>query len=178
MRSLLVFAVWAVVGCSAESGPVVGDAGTTIVPDAADDAATADLADIGAFQIGTNGVFEATPQNFVPMVDGAEQPFTFGVQGSWMVVLAFRTHDVIAGPFDLVAEISIDGVPSGNIWFEGQETFPGGDGWDYYYNLFLPIDDDDPPAVGTPLQILMRVTDESGAEAEQTHDVLAGPANG
>lgn len=130
----------------------------------------------GELQIGTNPAYEAMPQSFTPMSDGAEVPITFGVQGSWMVVLAFRTRDMFEGQFDVVGEITIDGVQAGRLWLELQETFPGGDGWDYYYNFFLAIDHE--PARGTPTHILVRVTDEEGATAQREHDVLIGPADG
>lgn len=141
-------------------------------PDAAGDAAEA-----GGFEIGTNVVSMNTPDSYTAMTDGSAVPFVYGVQGSWMVVLAFRTHDMFDGMFDVRASISIDGVDSGDIWLEGQETFPGGDGWDYYYNLFLPIPDE-PPAEGTPMHLTLSVEDMAGTTAELAYDVVAGPADG
>jgi len=152
--------------------PMTADTGTDSTPN------PSDVATVGELEVGTNDVAQATPDGFVLLDDGDEIPFVFGVQGSWMVVLAFRTHDLLDGGFDVVAEISIDGVESGDIWLEAQETFPGGDGWDYYYSLFLPIVDDEPPAEGTPVHVVMRITDETGATHVRAYDLVAGPADG
>jgi hypothetical protein len=82
------------------------------------------------------------------------------------------------GVLDVKADIAIDGVDSGNIWLEQQETFPGGDGWDYYYSLFLALDVADPPARGTPAHISMEVTDEDGTTAKREYDVIVGDTSG
>ncbi len=142
------------------------------------DAATADADDTGEFEIGTNTVNEANRDSFTLMTDGAEVPLVWGVQGSWMVVLSFRSQNLIEETFEVVADIAIDGDDVGEVWLTGQETFPGGDGWDYYYNLFLAIDLADPPPRGTPAHIRMSVTDEHGTTAEQAHDVVIGSAEG
>lgn len=130
----------------------------------------------GAFEVGTNTVNQNTRESYTPMTEGAEVPLNFGVQGSWMVVLAFRTNNLIEGEFDIRADISIDGVESGSIWLEFQQTFPGGDGWDYYFNLFLALTVDDPPARGTPATISVTVEDEFGTVAEEVTNVLIGEA--
>lgn len=155
------------------------DAGVDAGIDDQSDGSAADVPPPEAeFQVGTNIVYENTPQSFTPIMDGAEVPLNFGVQGSWMVVLAFRTRNLIEGQFDIRADITIDGVESGDIWLEFQDTFPGGDGWDYYYNLFLAIDQNDPPARGTPATIHVSIEDLDGNAADRTHEVLIGEAVG
>ncbi len=157
-----------------------GNDNNAMLSDAGDDATSADMGGdaetVGRFQIGTNPLNEANPDGFMPFSEGTAVPFVYGVQGSWMVVLAFRT-DMIEGMFEVRANITIDGVESGNIWLEQQQTFPGGDGWDYYYSLFLAIDGEPPPE-GTPVHIGMTVTDENGTTAEQEYDLLAGSTDG
>lgn len=171
--------------CTGDDGDVPADAGedASTAADVGDDATPdgsdpSDVAEAGAFEIGTNCVEDATPQGFLPITEGGEVPLTWGVQGSWMVVMAFRTHDMFEGVFDVRAEITIDGRKVGEIWYEAQESFPGGDGWDYYYSLFLAIDLSDPPPRGTPAHVVMTVTDEDGTTATREHDVVIGEADG
>ncbi len=155
----------------ADAGPdMSGETDTGPNPSGND---AADPVEDGELEVGYNVAFEASPDDFVPLADGDEIPITFGVQGSWMVVLAFRTHDLFEGEFDVVGEVTIDGEEVGRIWLELQETFPGGDGWDYYTNLFLAIDYQ--PDRGTPVHVLMRVIDTDGNEFERELDLLIGP---
>ncbi len=137
-----------------------------------------DMTTESQFEVGYNVVYQNTPDSYTPMSDGTTVPLIWGVQGSWMVVLAFRTQNLIEGLFDIRADIGIDGSDAGDIWLEFQETFPGGDGWDYYYNLFLAIDLDDPPPEGTPATIHVLVEDEDGNVAEETHEVFIGETVG
>ena len=168
-------------GTSENDAPSPGDMGMSRVdvstPD--EDMGTApNGTTVGAFEPGWNVVSENTPDSVTLLDDGEEIPFVFGVQGSWMVVLAFRTRDLFEEPFDIQAEITLDGVDAGDIWLADQETFPGGDGWNYYYNLFLPIDDQ-PPERGTPVGIVMRILTADGETiAEEEFAMLAGPADG
>lgn len=131
-----------------------------------------------SFEVGYNVVGQNTPDSFTVVEDGAAIPLIWGVQGSWMVVLGFRSQNLVEGAFDIRAEITIDGVASGDIWYELQETFPGGNGWDYYYNLFLAIDQNDPPEAGTPATIQMSVEDGAGNAVEATHQVVIGETVG
>lgn len=132
----------------------------------------------GRFEMGYNVVYQNTPESFTVIEDGAAVPLIWGVQGSWMVVLGFRSQNLVEGAFDIRAEITIDGVESGEIWYELQETFPGGNGWDYYYNLFLAIDQNDPFEAGTPATIQMSVEDEAGNAVEASHEVVIGETVG
>lgn len=166
-------------GCGTSDTSEGTDAGdTSAMEDAGTDMATSPDGDEqtqGQFEIGTNPVSQANAEGFKPMNEGVEVPITWGVQGSWMVVLAFRSQEMFEGLFDVRANITIDGVDKGEIWLESQETFPGGDGWDYYFNMFLALDiDGDPPPRGTPAHITMSVTDENGTTAEQAYDVEIG----
>lgn len=169
----------ALCACGSEGDPQntqPGTNNTTSQPTNNDTTADMDEVVEGEFEIGTNSASQA--DSFVPLIEGEEVPLVWGVQGSWMVVLAFRTHDLFEGMFDVRANISIDGVESGVIWLEFQETFPGGDGWDYYYNLFLAIDVIEPPPRGTPARIEMSVIDENETMAAEAFDVLIGETVG
>lgn len=175
---LATFAVAALAGCTAsddkpaDTNNARADAG----PDATPGNNASDAGATGELQVGYHVAYESTPDGVVFLEDGMEVPLTFGVQGSWMVVLGFRTQDLFEGMLDVQGEMYVEDVEAGRLWLELQETFPGGDGWDYYYNFFLAIDHQ--PEQGTPARIVVRVIDEDGTTAERTHEVLVGPSEG
>lgn len=178
-RLLCLLLVCFTLGCGDDTSPEPSDTSDMSATDTPDTTAQPDMGGtvpIEMFEIGSNTVEDATPAGFAPMADGTAVPFDFGPQGSWMVVLAFRDQDILEGEFDVRASIEIDGTAEGEIWLEFQETFPGGDGWDYYFNLFLPISGD-PPAEGTPMVIQLSVLDGDETLASRTHSVVAGPAD-
>lgn len=174
---ILLLAI-ALVSCSGDDGPEPTREVSNNVADVGVEDTSSDTNEEGEFEVGVNEVFQNTPDSYTTIMDGVEVPLNYGVQGSWMVVLAFRSKNLIRGTFDIRADITIDGVESGDIWLEFQETFPGGDGWDYYYNLFLAIDQNDPPARGTPATIHVLVEDSRGNVGEETYDVFIGEAIG
>lgn len=174
---LLILAALAFAGCGTTADPSDDGADMTMsMPDGGGESDDDDAADpeTGFWEIGTNPLQMGNPENFTVVQPGSQVPLVWGVQGSWMVILAFRERDMFAETFDVRAEMSIDGVDSGNIWLEQQESFPGGDGWNYYYNLFLALSIDEPAAQGTPAEITMRVTDAEGRDESQTVKVQIG----
>lgn len=151
-----------------------------------DDTAASDVADTAPdgddavpsgpdFVLGTNVVFEATPGAFTALEDGDEVPITFGPQGAWMIVLSFKARERFGGTFSILGEVTIAGEAAGSLQYAGQETFPGGDGYDYYFNFFLALTRADPPARGTPATVRVRVEDEqTGEVVDVTREVTIG----
>lgn len=99
-------------------------------------------APMGELILGVNETGRNTPEYFRSLAEGGELNVEFGPQGLWMVVLAFRTHDLLQAPLFLDGQITlVDGAELlGRLQLAQQPLFPGGDGWDYYYNLFLVVE--------------------------------------
>ncbi len=122
------------------------------------------------FALGSNVTGEATPASFHELHDGDELAIEYGAQGLWMVVLAFRTRDLFEGRLTLIARISVGDDELGQFGIAKQETVDGGDGFDYYYNFFLVVDDE--TVTGQVGHIELSIKDDVGTEFETTLDVL------
>ena len=121
------------------------------------------------FEVGTNITGANTPDSFTPLIDGNELNIELGFQGLWMVVLAFRTRDVLSGKLTIITKITVDGVVQGELGLAKQQTLPGGQGIDYYYNLFLVVMD--PSVAGQSGVIELSVEDAEGTRIEETREV-------
>jgi len=121
--------------------------------------------------LGTNITGQNTPATFTPLAPGDALAIEFGPQGLWMVVLAFKTRGMLEtrGLF-LSAEILVGAASQGKLQLEGQRTNVGGDGWEYYYNFFLVVDD--PTVAGAMATIDFYARDGAGVEHEQQLEVL------
>ena len=113
------------------------------------------------FEFGTNVTGANTPDSFSPLVNGDELNVELGFQGLWMVVLAFRTRDIFQGKVTIIARITVDDEPQGEIGLAKQKLIPGGNDVDYYYNLFLVVMD--PQVSGSEALIKLTVQDDHDA---------------
>ena len=113
------------------------------------------------FEVGTNVTGANTPDSFSPLVNGDELNIELGFQGLWMVVLAFRTRDLFQGKVTIIARITVDDEPQGEIGLAKQKLIPGGNDVDYYYNLFLVVMD--PQVSGSEALIKLTVQDDHDA---------------
>ncbi|MGB0590849.1 MAG: hypothetical protein ACPGU1_14305 [Myxococcota bacterium] len=145
--------------CSA--GDECGPAQDALTPDDAAQPAEDIVAPEPFFEAGTNVTGANTPDSFSPLVNGDELNIELGFQGLWMVVLAFRTRDIFQGKVTIVARITVDEEPQGEIGLAKQKLIPGGNDVDYYYNLFLVVMD--PQVSGSEALIKLTVQDDHGA---------------
>lgn len=154
-------------GCGdAGSAPPGEDAADTSGGDTAtEDAAATDTSRPPGFELGSNPQGRNEPSAFVPLGEGDDLEIVLGPQGLWMVVLAFRTRGLVAAPLYLDADITVDGVRQGVLVLQDQPLFPGPEGWNYYYNFFLVVDD--PTVTGRPATVAFRVTDKDGVLLER-----------
>ena len=127
--------------------------------------------------MGTNVTGANTPDSFSLLVDGDELNIELGFQGLWMIVLAFRTRDLFQGQITIITRIWVDDDMQGELGLAKQTLHPGGEGLDYYYNLFLVVMD--PTVAGEMGTIKVTVSDEYGAEIERSLDVqlIGGVSN-
>src|SRR5690606_37283120 len=122
----------------------------------------------GEFYVGVNTVFETEPMFFTQIDDNAEIPVTQGFQGTWMVVVAFKTRALLSGNLSIDASIELDGMPAGSLSLDQQVPLPGNDGYDYYYNYFVDMGLFEPPMMGLPLTIHLTVSDDLGVMVDET----------
>ncbi len=160
-RHLLLALLIALAGCEGEGAAPADE----VSDDAKGDAAVQET-----FVLGVNVTGENKPAFFTPLPEGADLTVEYGPQGLWMVVLAFKTRDVFTGRLHLLAEIRADGKQLGLLEMGKQKLVPGGDGWDYYYNLFLVVEGAD--LDGQAAEITLQVEDEAGAKVALAHPVV------
>jgi hypothetical protein len=113
------------------------------------------------FELGTNITGANTPDSFSPLVNGDSLNIELGFQGLWMVVLAFRTRDIFEGKLTIIARITVDDEPQGEIGLAKQKLIPGSNNVDYYYNLFLVVME--PNVSGSEALIKLTVQDDHDA---------------
>tara|TARA_B100000530_G_C15854329_1_gene446632 strand:+ start:58 stop:657 length:600 start_codon:yes stop_codon:yes gene_type:complete len=129
------------------------------------------------FELGTNVTGANTPDSFSPLLDGDELNIELGFQGLWMVVLAFRTRDIFKGKVTIIARIRVDDELQGEIGLAKQTLIAGGNGLDYYYNLFLVVME--PSVAGSQAEIEFSAQDQHDARIEQNLQVqLTGGTSG
>ncbi len=158
--------------CGDAASPTPG--GDTVMADAADEdtSATDTAADTSrppGFELGSNPQGRNEPASFSPLADGDDLEIVLGPQGLWMVVLAFRTRGLVDAPLYLDADITVDGVRQGVLVLQDQPLFPGPEGWNYYYNFFLVVDD--PTVTGKAATVAFRITDKDGDLLERNLQV-------
>jgi len=152
--------------CGAGPGPE-----DDVAPDAADTEMSVDVADVGELVLGTHPAGISEPGEFRPLADGDALNVELGFQGLWMVVLAFKTRDLYGAgePLFLTGELVVDGQSQGTLSLTDQKTTDGGDGWAYYFNFFLVVDDS--RIGGRPGQVRFTARDGAGRLREVTLDV-------
>ncbi len=123
-----------------------------------------------AIEFGTNEPYQSSPDGFTIIEDGDVLDIVEGTQLAHMVVLAFRTKNLVEVPVDVVAAIEVDGNTVGDIIRVNRPLILAVDGWYYYYNLFLQIVDWQ-PLIGDQGILHFRVTDSTGADFDFTANV-------
>ncbi len=135
-------------GDASDTSSAVDDAGVSDGDQAgadsggsADSASAADTAGPEpAFELGTNVTGKNTPPFYSALAEGGTVNVELGPQGLWMVVLAFKTRAMFTPPLFLSGDIVVtDHDTAGSLKLKKQKVFPGGDGFDYYYNFWLVV---------------------------------------
>jgi hypothetical protein len=141
---------------------VVADGGEG--PDSAD-VTEVEIVEEPALILGVNQVLQKHPSAFTPLEDGDHLEIQLGgFNGLWMVVIAFKTRGYFPGRVIVFADVSVDGKEISSLSLSKQSLEPGGDGGDYYYDLFLIAND---TSVGGQEAIVdLTVRDYEGKEFE------------
>lgn len=147
------------------------DLGACGAPDTIDtpDGASPDATASGEFILGVNPAGLNDPATFTALADGDDLVVEFGFQGLWMVVLAVKTRGVFTGELLLDAELRVDDAPRGTLALAGQRLASGGDGFHYYFNFFLVVDD--PAIAGRPATVRFEASDGHGNAREAIREV-------
>ena len=70
-------------------------------------------------ELGVNVTGNSTPDSFSPLLDGGDLFVELGFQGSYMVVLAFRTKGFVSdGKVNLLVSLSVDGDVKANLKYK------------------------------------------------------------
>lgn len=134
-------------------------------PDAALDAADADVEEEPALILGVNEVLQKHPSAFTILEDGDPLEIELGgFNGLWMMVLAFKTRGYFPERVIVFADVTVDGKEISSLSLSKQSLEPGGDGWDYYYDLFLIANDT--TVGGKEAVVDLTVRDYEGKEFE------------
>ncbi len=176
-------------GTASETGddPTGTTVGTTTVEDAGTDgtydaaggdspeadagpAADTEDPDAPLFVLGVNETAKVAPQYFSELPEGEELLIEYGPQGLWMVVLAFKTRNIFEPPLQIIAKVDVGGVEQGLLGLGKQKLQIGGDGFDYFYNLYLVVDD--PTVTGQAGLVTIEVTDDHGGAVTEERGVL------
>lgn len=170
LKAVLHLAITAfLLGCGAGGDGSLdpGDAADTSAGDTVLGDAMPDVTRAPGFELGSNPQGRNDPTSFVPLPDDdGELDIVLGPQGLWMVVLAFRTRGMLDGRLLLEATVDVGETQQGRLVLQDQPTFAGPEGWFYYYNFFLVVDD--PTVTGQPATIAFKATDASGRVVERT----------
>lgn len=123
------------------------------------------------FVLGVNKTGENKPAFFTDLPDEGELNIEFGPQGLWMVVLAFKTRGIFASDAKLLmnGRVDVGGIPQGELALAKQKLVPGGDGWDYYYNFFLVVNDE--TVAGSEGLVTFSVEDDEGHKVDEVRTV-------
>ena len=124
----------------------------------------------GTLVLGTNPTGLEDPTLFEPLTSGDELEIELGFQGLWMVVLALQTQDVVTGLMTMEASVVTEAASIGEFGIAKQLFETGGDGRDYYLNLFLVVEG--PESVGHPATVSVTLTDPSFRKTEASVDVM------
>lgn len=166
---LLSWSAWTLGGCS---GPIDPGGDVTTPPAVVDIPPTEipDGDDSWEFTLGVNVTGKNQPQFFSPLPGGGELEIEYGPQGLWMVVLAFKTQGLLDGQLFIDGEIFVGDTLLGRLTLAKQQLAPGGDGYGYYYNYYLVVDDE--TTAGELATIHFFVMDGEGDEVKVVREVL------
>ena len=93
-------------------------------------------------ELGVNITGKSTPDSFSPLLDGGDLFVELGFQGSYMVVLSFRTKGFVSdGKVNLLVSLSVGGNEKAKLKYKKKSLLPGADGFQYFYNIFLVTED-------------------------------------
>ena len=113
-RLLFLIGVAALANCSPPNQPAPQDttsAATDTAPTDADGSAVfGAVPDKPVFELGTNITGKSTPEYYKALPEGAEINVELGPQGLWMVVLAFRTKNLLKPPMVLGGRVELEGA--------------------------------------------------------------------
>lgn len=132
------------------------------------DAAT-DTTETPEFVLGTHPQGANDPSLFITVEEGDALEVQFGFQGLWMVLLAFKERGLLEGDLFLSAKLTVNGNEEGTLSLAEQKLAPAGDGFGYYYNFFLVVDD--PSVAGNDGVITFTARDDVGGEVNLTRTV-------
>ena len=125
----------------------------------------ADVEEEPALILGVNEVLQKHPSAFTALEDGDALEIELGgFNGLWMMVLAFKTRGYFPERVIVFADVTVDGKEISSLSLSKQSLEPGGDGWDYYYDLFLIANDT--TAGGKEAVVDLTVRDYEGKEFE------------
>jgi hypothetical protein len=160
--------VFTITACPGPYGP---GADVIVPPPVADIPATEipDGNDSWEFTLGVNVTGKNQPQFFSPLADDEGLEIEYGPQGLWMVVLAFKTQGLLNGQLFIDGEIFVGDTLLGRLTLAKQQLSPGGDGYSYYYNYYLVVDDE--TTAGETATLHFYVLDEEGDEVKIIQDV-------
>lgn len=167
MAALAVLALGGLLGCDADDPASPQDIGEAtddawLEPTDATDGGAPDAQDLTGPKliVGTHVAGLGSPEVFKELHPGDELEIELGTQGSWMVVIAFKTRDLFESKIQIECALTTGGDALSALAIGGQELVPGGDGWHYFYDLFVIIDDDLVPGLaGSSATITSTVRD-------------------
>ncbi len=168
---LQIFAVLTASGCGQSADSTVVDAGGDVAEIATADVVSVDgAAKDSVFIFGVNTTGKSTPEHFKPLAEGAEIKVELGPQGLWMVVLAFRTNNLLKPPLVLGGRVEMEGELLGELKLAKQKLLPGPKNYYYYYNFFLVVAPEG--VAGKKATISFTVTDTEGPKVALVHPVV------
>ncbi len=122
------------------------------------------------FILGTNVTGKSTPEYFSEVPKNAQLNVEFGPQGLWMVVLAFKTRELLQPPLLLSGRVEIAGKKLGELKLGKQKLLPGDGGYSYYYNFFLVVAPEG--VAGKKATIHFTATGKDGPQVDIEHPVV------
>lgn len=106
------------------------------------DVVLADVPPEPALILGVNEVLVKHPSAFTALEDGDHLEIELGgFNGLWMLVLAFKTRGYFPERVIVFADVTVNGEEISSLALSKQSLVPGDDGWDYYYDFFLIVND-------------------------------------
>ena len=165
MQRLLLLAALALAACGGEGqdpAPADSDIQASTDTQQSDTAAASDTGDTAPFfELGNNTTGKSTPEHFFPLPDNAKLNVELGPQGLWMVVLAFRTRNLLNPPMILTGRVEMDGKLLGELKLGKQKLLKGPKGLSYYYNFFLVVA---PEGVDNKAATITFIAEDDGGE--------------
>ena len=119
------------------------------------------------FELGINPAGTNQPQFFSQLSENGELNIEYGPQGAWMVVLAFRTWGLLDGKLYIDGKISVDDVLLGQLKLGQQKLQPAGDGFSYFYNFYLVVNNEFAAGQFADFELLVRDEDEDEVVVER-----------